>query len=102
MQRRQRASLRCLNAYVGALEVPTGWHVHSLHVSGVLNSVADGIPRWDASDVHADLIAACPHIRWRQVDIREDGRTICSAVLASWCGAQLHQRLSDWCILENS
>ena len=90
---------------LGALEVSSGWHSQSSHVSGVLNYLADGIWRWDASDVRANLIAACPHVRWRQVDIGEDGRRICSAVLASTsCGTQLRQRLSalTWGILDTS
>lgn len=58
----------------------------------------------DASDVRANLIAACSHVRWRQVIIGEDGQKTCSAVLASTsCGAQLRRRLSalTWDILDN-
>ena len=87
-----------------ALEESTGRHFQSSRVSGVLLSHADGICQWDASGVRANLIAACPHVRWRHVDIREDGQKTCSAVLTSTsCGVQLRQRLSalTWCILNN-
>ena len=65
---------------LGALQVSTGWNFQSSYVSGVCYSLADGIPQWEASDVRDNLMAACPHVQWRQVDIGEGGRRIRSAV----------------------
>ena len=50
---------------LGALEVSSVWHFQSSLCSGVLNSFADGMSRWDASGVRANVIAACLHVRWR-------------------------------------
>lgn len=32
---------------LGAIEVSSEWHFQALHVSGVLNSLADDISRWN-------------------------------------------------------
>lgn len=68
---------------LGVLEVSSGWHFQASHVSGVLNSLADGISRWDPVDMRANLFGACPHVRWQEVELGEAGRRLCSSVLGS-------------------
>lgn len=88
---------------LGALEVSSGWFFRASHVSGVLNSLADGISRWNPADVHANLCAASPHIPWQAVDLGRKGRELCSSVLGSnSCAAHLRQHLREltWDCLE--
>ena len=72
-----------LMRFLGVLEMSSGWNFDALHVSGVLNDVADGISRWKESEVHANLVRARSHIPWQVWDLGENGRALCTSVLAS-------------------
>ncbi|CAB1112908.1 unnamed protein product [Ectocarpus sp. CCAP 1310/34] len=71
---------------LGAIEVSSGWLFQSSHVPGVLNSIADGISRWQPDDVYDNLCAAAPHVRWQEVESDEAAHKMCSAVLGSTGG----------------
>ena len=59
---------------LGVLGVSSAWHFQASHVSGVLNSLADGIPRWNPHDVHANLCDASPRTQWRELGLGQVGR----------------------------
>ena len=89
---------------LGVVEVSSGWHFQAEHVPGVLNSVADGISRWESNDVLPNLRLAAPHVSWQAVDLGARGRAMCSAVLgSSSSGALLRSRLNTltWNFLEH-
>lgn len=88
---------------LGALEVASGWHFHATHVPGILNSLADGISRWNTNDVHGNLCSASPHVAWQIVELGPKVRELCSTVLASSSsGTHLRRRLNEltWDFLE--
>lgn len=76
---------------LGVVEVSCGWLFQSSHVSGALNSLADGICRWHP-DVHANLCAAAPAIPWQEVELNQASRDLCSAGLGAASSAA-HSRL---------
>ena len=59
-------TLVCLR---GAIELAGGWHFDSLHVPGVLNDIADDIPRWNPGDIYRDLATLRLSIDWQERDL---------------------------------
>ena len=87
---------------LGVIEVSSGWLFQSSHVPGVLNSLADGISRWDPADIHANLCAAAPSVRWQEVELSQASQDLCSAVLGTASSADhLRRRLKEltWAFL---
>ena len=88
---------------LGVIEVSSGWIFQSSHVPGVLNSLADGISRWHPADIHANLCAAAPTVRWQEVELDQASQDLCSAVLGpASSAALLRLRLKEltWAFLE--
>ena len=67
---------------MGVLELVSDWHFNAQHVRGGFNNVADGISRWALNDVHNNLVALRPDIPWQVKYLGEQGRILCTSVLA--------------------
>ena len=76
----QRVAIRGVDAFY---RMSSGWNFDTMHVPGVFNDVANGASRWDTSTVRADLVRARPHIPWQVRELVENGKYLCTSVLAS-------------------
>ena len=80
---------------VGCLEVGSGWCFNALHVAAV-NTIADGISRWEPEDIDGNLRAFRPDVAWHPQILGPTGVALCFGVLAASSSVcQLRRRLTE-------
>lgn len=77
--RDKRASL--LMRLMGRMEIACGWCHVAKHIPGRENTLADGISRWDADKVAANVEKLTKDSGWKQVDIGVGGRSLFEILL---------------------
>ena len=79
---------------MGCVEMRSGWCFRAKHVKGVVNTLADGMSRWDRDFISAKLTAFRPDVNWQEQILREAGIGLITNVVASNTSAdQLRTRL---------
>ena len=58
---------------MGRLEMLSGWCFQAKNVKGVVNTLADGISRWDRDFISAKLTAFRPDVNWQEQILRGAG-----------------------------
>lgn len=84
--------------WLGVLEVNAGWCFESVHIPGYSNVLADGITRWNRSDIPRKLTLLSPpsDIPWQEASLGEIGGRACSAILQPFSHAsELRRRLTQ-------
>ena len=81
---------------LGCLQVGSRWCFDALHVTGVENTIADGISRWEPEDIEGNLRAFRPDVAWYRQVLGPTGIALCFGVLAaSPSVSQLRRRLTE-------
>ena len=65
----------------GCLDAGSGWCSQAKHLTGVANTLADGISRWDRASIPSDSRAFRPDVKWQEQDL---GRVGADFVQESW------------------
>lgn len=73
--------------WLGVLEMNSGWCFESAHIPGSSNILADGITRWNRTDIPYNLRSLSPpsDIPWQETGVGEVGGNACSAILRPFC-----------------